>query len=196
VERPVTTGYVNATLMCKACGKLWNNYWRNRETQEFINELSAETRIRVSDLVISIKGGDAVSQGTWVHRRVASERTVSLRRVDRDAKLIRKSKPMKWYITVAAVREFQQIARYRPDTDGPEFDKAAKCLERIAETAKLTKDEGHRQIWMAKTLLDGRIARLELYVATGNRPEGNLPQLVRVRYKGGSRSGRPQKRDP
>jgi hypothetical protein len=33
-------GYWNATAMCRANGKLWADYWRNRTTQEFLAELS------------------------------------------------------------------------------------------------------------------------------------------------------------
>jgi hypothetical protein len=64
--------YVNATLMCKACGKLWANYWQNNNSQEFLNELSIDIGIPISKLILTIRGrGDVLSQGTWVHRRVA-----------------------------------------------------------------------------------------------------------------------------
>lgn len=91
---------------------------------------------------------------------------------------------MQWYITVAAVREFQEILGLPEDNDGPGFDGAAKQLDEICRQAKLAKDEGHRQIYRVKALIRGKVARLELTVATGQRPEGPLPQLVRVRRKG------------
>jgi hypothetical protein len=62
-------GYFDATSLCKAGGKRWNNYWRNADTQEFLEELSSVTRIRVTELVQMSRGGS--DQGTWVHKRVA-----------------------------------------------------------------------------------------------------------------------------
>jgi len=64
-------GYVHATAMCKAAGKLWNNYWRNDATQAFLEELSAVTRIRVTELIQQVRGGTPELQGTWVHHKVA-----------------------------------------------------------------------------------------------------------------------------
>lgn len=61
--------YVNATELCKAAGKKWNNYQRNEGTQDFLKSLESETRIRVSDLVQVTKGGSG-EQGTWIHPRV------------------------------------------------------------------------------------------------------------------------------
>lgn len=63
--------YINATAMCKATGKQWAAYWRNDATQEFISALAEQLRCENSHLAISVRGGDAQSQGTWVHRRVA-----------------------------------------------------------------------------------------------------------------------------
>ena len=57
ISRRTTDGYVNATAMCKANGKQWNDYWRT------------ETGIPVSSLCLSLKGGSY--QGTWVHPQVA-----------------------------------------------------------------------------------------------------------------------------
>ena len=64
-------GYWNATAMCRANGKLWGNYWRNQETQEFLAELASVMRIRITELVQVRQGGEPTLQGTWVHRRVA-----------------------------------------------------------------------------------------------------------------------------
>lgn len=57
VTQRVTDGYFNATAMCRAAGKRINNYTRLPTTAEFINELSAVTRIRATDLVQTIQGG-------------------------------------------------------------------------------------------------------------------------------------------
>jgi hypothetical protein len=67
----LTTGFVNATKMCKSAGKFWNNYYENKRTKEFLKELSSNTGIPVLDLVISKRGGGTTNTGTWVHPDVA-----------------------------------------------------------------------------------------------------------------------------
>ena len=62
-------GFINATKMCKTSGKAWNAYERNRTTKEFLNELSADLKVPVTDLVDSRKGGND-RPGTWVHSGV------------------------------------------------------------------------------------------------------------------------------
>lgn len=52
-------GYVNATALCKAVGKLMADYTRLRNTQDFLNELASDMGIPISELVQSVKGGDA-----------------------------------------------------------------------------------------------------------------------------------------
>lgn len=64
-------GYVNATAMCKAVGKQFNDYARIGPTQAFLKELSSETGTPVSELIQILKGGDTRVQGTWVHPDVA-----------------------------------------------------------------------------------------------------------------------------
>jgi KilA-N domain len=64
-------GYVNATALCKASGKQFNDYTRLASTQEFLIELNAETGIPVSALIQTLKGGDVRTQGSWVHPQVA-----------------------------------------------------------------------------------------------------------------------------
>jgi hypothetical protein len=64
-------GYVNATAMCRAVGKQFNDYIRIGPTREFLAELSTETGIPVSQLIQSFKGGDIRTQGSWVHPDVA-----------------------------------------------------------------------------------------------------------------------------
>lgn len=59
--------YVDATSLCKAAGKKWNNYWRNETTKAFIRTLAESTRIRVEDLVELKSGREG---GTWIHPRV------------------------------------------------------------------------------------------------------------------------------
>ena len=69
-QRP-RDGYINATAMCKAAGKLFGHYRENNRTQAFLEVLSSDIGIPISDLVQSMKGGIPELQGTWVHHRVA-----------------------------------------------------------------------------------------------------------------------------
>jgi hypothetical protein len=64
-------GYVNATAMCTAAGKLFGHYNALRATQDFLTELSSDIGIPISELVVVIKGGNSAQQGTWVHPDVA-----------------------------------------------------------------------------------------------------------------------------
>jgi hypothetical protein len=64
-------GYINATAMCKAAGKKFNDYSRLGTTREFLRELSAETGIPATELVQTLTGGTPALQGTWVHPQVA-----------------------------------------------------------------------------------------------------------------------------
>lgn len=71
IDQRAEDGYINATALCKAAGKLWENYAENRQTKDFLNELEADTGIPISELIQSVEGGDPTLQGTWVHPRVA-----------------------------------------------------------------------------------------------------------------------------
>jgi hypothetical protein len=64
-------GYMNATLMCKAYNKRFNNWNRSKETQELIKAISSDTQIRASELITCIKGGNYNLQGSWVHPDLA-----------------------------------------------------------------------------------------------------------------------------
>jgi KilA-N domain len=68
----VPTGYVNATQMCKACGKLFADYARLDSTEAYWQALSTDMGIPISGLVITIKGGNSKqTQGTWTHPEIA-----------------------------------------------------------------------------------------------------------------------------
>lgn len=71
VEQRAQDGYINATAMCKAAGKQFNEYTSKVATQAFLIELASETGISVSDLVQVVKGGPPHIQGSWVHPQVA-----------------------------------------------------------------------------------------------------------------------------
>lgn len=64
-------GYVNATAMCKLAGKLFADYTRLKSTQDFLDELSSDMGIPISELIQSFKGGRPENQGTWVHPDIA-----------------------------------------------------------------------------------------------------------------------------
>ncbi|MEE7478394.1 KilA-N domain-containing protein [Methylobacterium hispanicum] len=69
-QRP-SDGYINATAMCKATGKQAGDYGRLAATTAFLDALSVDTGIPVSELVQVVKGGPSDQQGTWVHPDVA-----------------------------------------------------------------------------------------------------------------------------
>ena len=70
-QRP-TDGYINATRLCQQAGKLFADYYRLAQTKAFLEELSLDMGIPISNLVQVIRGrGDTIVQGTWVHPQVA-----------------------------------------------------------------------------------------------------------------------------
>lgn len=64
-------GYINATALCKACDKLIADYSRLDTTAAFLNELSFDMGIPITNLIITRKSGSCKFQGTWVHPYVA-----------------------------------------------------------------------------------------------------------------------------
>jgi hypothetical protein len=68
IGQRASDGYFDATAMCRAHGKQFNDYRRIQQTAEFLDALSSKTGIPVFDLVQSIQGPHG---GTWVHHRVA-----------------------------------------------------------------------------------------------------------------------------
>lgn len=71
IEQRASDGYINATAMCKAADRRIAKYLENDTTQDYLQELSSDVRIRTSELVQVIKGGEPHLQGTWVHPQVA-----------------------------------------------------------------------------------------------------------------------------
>lgn len=67
-------GYINATAMCRAVGKSWSEYRRQKNSEAFFNALALDLRIPQVQLALTVQGtpgGDARNQGTWVHPQVA-----------------------------------------------------------------------------------------------------------------------------
>lgn len=71
IHQRAVDGYVNATAMCKAAGKLFADFVRLRTTQPFLAELSSVMGIPITELIQSVRGGNPHLQGTWVHPHVA-----------------------------------------------------------------------------------------------------------------------------
>lgn len=71
VEQRVADGYFNATAMCTAANKLFNDYSRLKTTTGFLLALQTDTGIPVTELIQQLRGGEPHLQGTWVHPKVA-----------------------------------------------------------------------------------------------------------------------------
>lgn len=63
------TMIIDATAMCRAYGKLFADYRRLENTEEFLMELAADLNMVIPILVQSAVGGR--HSGTWVHPEVA-----------------------------------------------------------------------------------------------------------------------------
>lgn len=66
-------GYFNATGMCGSAGRRWADYNRLDTTKAFLEELSADMGIPISELIQALRGGTPEFQGTWVHPLVATD---------------------------------------------------------------------------------------------------------------------------
>jgi hypothetical protein len=60
-------GYVNATELCKAGGKLFADWKRLESTKDLINTLESDMGIPISKLIDTKKGGNNKLQGSWTH---------------------------------------------------------------------------------------------------------------------------------
>jgi hypothetical protein len=65
-----TTGYIDVLPMFKSAGKEYGHWRQSKETQEFLERLSCNIRIRILDLIKAKKGG-GYQRHTWVHPKVA-----------------------------------------------------------------------------------------------------------------------------
>lgn len=70
ISQRTTDGYVNATAMCKANGKLWGHFFETDRATKYLEALSETIGIPVVSLYQSAEGRNG---GTWVHRLVAVE---------------------------------------------------------------------------------------------------------------------------
>ncbi|AVL94490.1 KilA N-domain protein [Moumouvirus australiensis] len=61
-------GFVNATNLCKKCGKDYKNWKRNDNSKELIKEIVKRTNLSLNKILIPIKGGFNIKvRGTYVH---------------------------------------------------------------------------------------------------------------------------------
>lgn len=68
INQRESDGYINATQICQANGRKVADWLVNKGTQSYIEYLSRETGIPVSEMYSSTKGNSSVSsQGTWIH---------------------------------------------------------------------------------------------------------------------------------
>ncbi len=95
----------------------------------------------------------------------------------------------KWYLTIAAVRQYMDIAGLKGECEleNQDFVAAQNALGDLSLTATPADTPPTRSggiIYRCWTHLRGRRQRLELTVMPAPRDEGSLPQLVRVIVKG------------
>ena len=64
--------FINATQLCQAGGKQFNDWYRLNTTKQLINEIESETGIPVSQLIDIKKGNSSeFNQGSWIHPELA-----------------------------------------------------------------------------------------------------------------------------
>lgn len=95
----------------------------------------------------------------------------------------------RWYISAAAVRQWLAICRVTAGDDSPEWFAAERELGALSLRARLSEPASRRErgaslIYRGYSLVRDEVARVECTVVVTPRPEGKLPQLVRVRRKG------------
>lgn len=99
----------------------------------------------------------------------------------------------RWYLSAKAVRDYLIVAGHPDDDGGPVWARAEAELGAHCAAAHYvsTDTTTGTETWRTGRVQcgDGR-TRLEFSVRNEKRPEGPLAQLVRVRDKGGKRSGR------
>ena len=71
IPQRLADGYISATALCKSVGKNYSSYRALKTTDAFILELTQQTGLPEQQLIHIISGGNAKSQGTWVHPFVA-----------------------------------------------------------------------------------------------------------------------------
>ncbi len=96
----------------------------------------------------------------------------------------------KWYLSIAAVREWMALTGRggELEDDNPDFVAAQNELGELSLTAKLALEASDKQrngatIYRGRVMVRGKSRRAECTVMPPLRSEGPLPQLVRVTLK-------------
>jgi len=104
----------------------------------------------------------------------------------------------KWYLTIAAVRQYMELAGLRGELedDNPDYRAAMDDLGELSLTAQRVEGKETRsggEVWRGritlyrrrhgKIVLPGKKHRVECVVMPPIRSEGDLPQLVRITLK-------------
>ena len=71
IHQRAKDGYVNATAMCKAAGKMIGHWSQNAGNQKVLASLASRIGIPISELVTVNMGGAPDVKGTWVYPKVA-----------------------------------------------------------------------------------------------------------------------------
>ncbi len=71
ISQRAADGYINATAMCRAAGRLWADYNRLAATRAYLVALSGSMGIPIDQIVSSVVDGPNEGRGTWVHPQVA-----------------------------------------------------------------------------------------------------------------------------
>jgi hypothetical protein len=82
---------------------------------------------------------------------------------------------MTWYLTIAAVRQYMELAGLRGDALGE--------LSLSAKPARTAETKSGAVIYRGKVTIAGKRRRIECTVMPIPRVEGQLPQLLRVTLK-------------
>lgn len=85
-----------------------------------------------------------------------------------------------WYITASAVHDYAALARLGDSADDDVFARAEVALMELAEETVASGRKPRLMDSGALVYRGPRPLRLGLVVVTERRPEGPLPQLVRV----------------
>lgn len=71
IDQRISDGYINATALCKANGKMIGHYLEIGPTKEFLKELERSVGLTIDVLVSKVMTGPNEFRGTWVHPQVA-----------------------------------------------------------------------------------------------------------------------------
>lgn len=142
------TVMVNATEMAKHFGKTPKDWTRTKQSQEFINSLSAVRQICITGLIIVKQGGNG-EQGTWMHEDVAIEFARWLSPVfaiwcnDRIKELLTKGST-----SLNIPKTYQEALRALAD----EVDRREKAEQLALESSRIAKQERAEKETAIKTL--------------------------------------------